>query len=649
MKKANYKRLCSLFTTDTIVVDGIADEAYLNAEKSLIINVKDGSAPKAYSGKTTTSGVVQSVWDGRTLYIFVDVTDNTPSYNSKYAGKLKLDPIGDGDAYSWLGSDFGDKGSIRKSTYNIGDAVEFSIDFWNDKVSKFQDDDGLFSITRDGYLTYYYDAMVNNHSSVYAHKDNREFNNRIKAWAVSEKDDGSGYCVELALELYAWDHEYNENGYLKAIKYPIKNGNCYGVDIMIGDAPVSDSGRSTRLYWSHSDDCLPFSSKDFNADWGEIILTGWNSEAFTFNDWNLTNAIRYTQSSALQKGVWSEASQKELDDALLNAKAVVGSKAQSIVDAAADRLIIAICSLRRKNIDFPDPLDLKACFTLPNVYRFFTQNDILPSRIVKTHEDWEARRKEILALAQFYEYGRKPERPDKLVIESIVYTQESIFSFATWKNEKIAYYKITITITYGSISASTYFRLELPSKTQIKAAGRTGKMPVMLSFDAAAAEYLEAGFAVLTIPTGDITDDRNAPWSGRSGFLRNFFPYERTSADEISNEMAAAWECSIAIDTLEKLVFEKYEIGEYSTADKLLAADKLAVTGFSIFGKYAFVSAVFDERIGVCIPSAAGCTGPSLYRYVTKYKEGLIWSWGVSDGCEVLGDTIRHKDRKSVV
>ena len=83
-----------------------------------------------------------------------------------------------------------------------------------------------------------------------------------------------------------------------------------------------------------------------------------------------------------------------------------------------------------------------------------------------------------------------------------------------------------------------------------------------------------------------------------------------------------------------------------------LDPSKLAVTGFSINGKYAFVAAVFDERIDVCIPGAAGATGPSPWRYVyrgqeydwtgTAYDSSRVDSYQVSSGTEVIANSVRH-------
>jgi hypothetical protein len=450
----------------------------------------------------------------------------------------------------------------------------------------------------------------------------------------------SGYCVELAFALYARDWAYDEAGLLRPYEVPVTNGNRYGVDLMIGDSLRSDAKRDARVYWSHRDNALPFSSKDYNADWGEIVLSGWNGEPFAFDDWPLREAIRFVQSPSLQKGVWSAETQRELDGALAQALQTVGSTDQLGVDAAARRLYGALAALRWKDAAYPDPLDLKAIFTLPNPYRF------LNGEPVRSIEDWPARRREILELAQHYEYGFKPQAPDRIAIDGASAATERAFSFHTGTEQEISFFKIDVTVTCGEVAASTAFRLRLPEKERLSALGRP-KLPVILSFRAAVDEYLDAGYAVLEIPTGDISDDRVNPWSKREGFMRNFFPYDRESVKEVGNEMAAAWECSIAIDVLERLAAGHYDLGEYGDAAHLLAPDRLAVTGFSICGKYAFVSALFDERIDVCIPGAGGCSGPSLYRFATP-RGGLKWSWGTSTGSEVMGDTIRHNPGRGI-
>ena len=160
---------------------------------------------------TTTHGELRSVWDGRTLYLLVEVSDDTPSFN------LALPAWGASNATNF-------------------DGVEFALDFWNDKVDKFEDDDGLFTISRDGKLTYAPNNGVINHQSVHAFKDDREYTNRIKDFKVVSTP--TGYTVELALQISG---------------ATLANGTKFGLDVMIGDSPADETPRTARVYWSHND------------------------------------------------------------------------------------------------------------------------------------------------------------------------------------------------------------------------------------------------------------------------------------------------------------------------------------------------------------------------------------------------------------
>jgi hypothetical protein len=84
-------------------------------------------------------------------------------------------------------------------------------------------------------------------------------------------------------------------------------------------------------------------------------------------------------------------------------------------------------------------------------------------------------------------------------------------------------------------------------------------------------------------------------------------------------------------------------VGEETTSDQILDGfvdvDQISVTGYSINGKYAFVSALYDDRIKVAIPGAAGATGPQTWRYnpaATVYT----WGNGNSAGGELIGDNV---------
>ena len=161
---------------------------------------------------------------------------------------------------------------------------------------------------------------------------------------------------------------------------------------------------------------------------------------------------------------------------------------------------------------------------------------------------------------------------------------------------------------------------------------------------------------MLEVPASVTSDDRNDPWlnrmtgGNRSGTLRSFFPYHRDGdLHEISNEMLAALGCSIGVEVLEKLAAENTPLGTAGGAAARIDPGKLAVSGFSINGKYAFVSAVFDERIDVCIPAAAGATGPAVWRYDRNYPQGgNLYSWGLVPGGELLADSVRHNPGRTI-
>ena len=581
-------RLRAMFTTEPIPVDGTDGGPWASAEAAEIKNAKRGDA--AAPAETDARGTLRALWDGERLFLLVQVWDATPAYSGlSIPGRERS-----GGGYNFYTQ------KNDPDAYRSEDGVEFSLDFWNDKSGKFEDDDGLFTITREGLLTYERNAMVVNHSSVHAMEANREYSDRIAAWAVHERPDGSGYNVFLCLELFGT---------------VLDNGTLIGLDVMIGDSPADGQARIARVYWSHEDDRLPAGSQDYNVDWGEIELSGWNGlDPFPYDDWKLRTRLRWLRSPSFVKGVWTPESQEGLDAAVAEAEAALVSGNKETVNRASEALEGAVSALRWADTRYPDPMDLPVETTLPNIYEFFD------GRAVTGPEDWTARRSEILDLAQFYEYGYKPPMPDSISIGAIRWTNGG-FDWTTFANQP-AGWVIPVTVAYGGKTETIEYTLALPEKTDRLA-------PVLLSFGADSAGLLSKGIAVLEIPASVTSDDRNDPWlkgmtgGNRAGTLRSFFPYHRDGdLNEVSNEMLAALGCSIGIDALELLAAEDTPLGTAGGAAARIDPGKLAVSGFSINGKYAFVAAVFDARIDVCIPAAAGATGPAVWRYNMNYPQG---------------------------
>ena len=163
-------------------------------------------------------------------------------------------------------------------------------------------------------------------------ESNREYSDRIATWAVRERDDGSGYNVFLCLELYGAAQE---------------NGTLIGLDVMIGDSPADGQARTSRVYWSHEDDSLPAGSQDYNVDWGEIELSGWNGQdPFPYDDWKLRTRLRWLRSPSFVKGVWTPESQEGLDAAVREAEAALETGSKEEVDRASETLEAAVAALR---------------------------------------------------------------------------------------------------------------------------------------------------------------------------------------------------------------------------------------------------------------------------------------------------------------
>ncbi|MDR1109072.1 MAG: hypothetical protein LBL19_08565, partial [Spirochaetaceae bacterium] len=460
------------------------------------------------------------------------------------------------------------------------DNVEFAVDFWNDKQDKWADDDGLFAISRSGKLVYDSSGGFGDegtYASVFASPDAREYNNRIKAYAVTEKSGGAGYIVELALQIY---------GAKPA------NGTGFGVDVMISDAPANDTARTARTYWSHKDNTYRFSSRDGNQDWGAIVLSGYDGQSvFVKNDWMLTNAIRwvdanlpgtegYAGTGASVSANWSTATWTALSNAvkagrdLLTVDSnthVAPSVTQEEIKTKAQAIEGAIAGL----IAADDPLGATAMtapvtntLTDPLVFKTNLTGGT-PGASVANSEDWEKRAEEIRLLASIYEYGPKPGNPASVTVTRVTGAPGfgPHWEPAPWYypnrppmqvSSSPASYAIESTISYAGTEVSVPAGVSpAPGSANITfnlfKPGSSGKAPVIINFDGNQAEFTDNGIAVLAVPSSDITsDDRASPWNPvRAGTFRQFYPYgARGQRYEISNEMGAAWGAFRAIDAL---------------------------------------------------------------------------------------------------
>jgi hypothetical protein len=766
------------------------DTTWAAANSSPVNQFKHATNAANAAGGYSTDGTLRSLWDGYTLYLAVTVNDTTPSNLTALTSTTQR------------------MTTVADASWGNFDAVEFDIDFFNDKIDKWELDDGMIKVSRNGKLAGHRLNGTGDETwaDPFSQPEAREFTDRLKDWGAYEVT--GGYVAWLALEIYAGADP--------------QNGMSFGIDVMLQDSPSNDAPRSGRTYWSHRDNSYRFNSMDGNLDWGCIVLTGHtaaNNNDFAMSDWMLTNPIRWAKGErwALAPGAgwwptvyngaianylinlpdsvapsWTSASWTAFQNAISAGQALLTQAdswgrphvnfttvSQQQIKTMAQAIEAAIVNLRwADDVLGATELDAAPLNTLPDPMVFKTDGDfgggavipgITKGNQVSSWAEWQLRVREIKALASIYEYGPIPDAPKthSVVIQS---TPEVP---AHWEHPgwwivgglpgKVditpSAYTLTASYTYDGSEGATWdgtadtkisglsaiagsktdaYAISFPTEAAKQANGITGAVPVVVSFTGSTQAYLQRGIAVINVPTTVTEDARsNAVWYSRTSSFRTFYPYVRGARHEISNDMAAAWGASRAVDALYDAAnmdlyqrsitingitsSEDFQLGDRLSADGVtwwtvgqlnraenpqaqlgtggigmlfLAAGavpptsggnviftqfqrivgngvyenavrgnasatitvggqvatgkkmkdivdytKIATDGFSINGKYAFVSAVFDSRINLAIPGAAGATGPQTWRYDARGNE---YSWGAPGGAELIADNVLH-------
>ncbi len=571
---AQNKTLDAVFTPSAIAVDGKAEDAWSKAAP-VAIPICMNAQKTAQLNDCKVSGTVQALWNGPTLYLLFNVIDPGVATSAQQ--------------------------EMRRS------GVQVYVDQFDDKFPKFEEDDGYFMVSAAGQQT--------------GNRANANLPYYPTVWSAHLQSSAAaatpnGYIVEAAWSI----------GDL-----PLKNGTKIGMEFVINAVTGTAPNAGYQLYWASGNN----KGVNDNTMWGDVILAGYDGKSpMPLNTYMLRRTVAKatpsdSSATGLVRGIWKD--ETRLDRALAAAKtALETAKTQTAIDSANSALEAALQGLRRSG-KHPDPYDLPSLTTLPDPFTFANGTK------VRSAGDWDKRRGEIRDLAQYYEFGYMPARPQSLTATAA--------PGATANSRAI-----TVTIQDAGKTVSFAPVLYLPSTG-------TAPYPVIVeeSFRAQTPPnpaFIQGGYAVLSIPTSDApafgakgiaSDDGN-----HTGAFFTLYPYKLDrEGDDRGVLLAWAWGASRGVDALEYVAAHDPEYAN------LLDLKKLVVTGFSRWGKAALLAGFLDDRFQVTAPGGSGSGGAAPYRYDSfgnrPYRSafGNEYPWGRSPGAESMGDHVRHQTHNS--
>lgn len=212
----------------------------------------------------------------------------------------------------------------------------------------------------------------------------------------------------------------------------------------------------------------------------------------------------------------------------------------------------------------------------------FPANALLPDPFTRLNgtritakSDWTCRREEILQLAEKFVYGQKPAKP------------ASVTGTVSRTN-------ITVNVSNQGKSAGFSASVQLPSGS--------GPFPVVFVVDGIGADtatILATGVAVINYNPFAVGAE-GTPRNNKQGAFYSIYG----SNSSTGLLMAWAWGVSRMIDVIQQ------------SGGGILRADAIGVTGCSRFGKGAFVTGAFDQRIALTMPIESGTDGVPIFRGV---------------------------------
>lgn len=593
------------FTRQPVVVDGVREAVWDLAPSYPIANRFNAEMTAVLAGEGST-GTLRALWDGPVLYLLVEVSGDATRSDS-------ATPVWNRGAYS-----------------PESDGLFVFMDAFNDQWGMETDTQGVFFIGANPQLpgvASFVNSGIPSLGSFFnpAHQDHSP---RLKAFKASGHRDGRvNYTYEMALQIGGWGDEWDRK---------LANGSQVGIELAIADQGHSltflsrsrvDSGRE-------GNSSLPNSERVRNRDWGVVTLSGQKREPLAESSWCADEAIRFWSSKSNPGDrVWTASSMAKWTAARTAYQSLPPDAALKKRGAAVRDVCAAFAALRWADTRFPDPHDLPLLHTLPDVWQFFDRSKGTKGRVTSAQE-WSLRKRELLELAQFYEYGYKPRLGDD-------YTIAITDNGYSGTGNAMVSARVTPTNARfsGGVPLDMTINITLPTTVP-------GDRPAPVSFGG---NWTANGIASVPFPNwaGDNRSDAGA-WGNpnRTGTFYRLFPYERNSTQADSSILIAnATGVSVTLDALQMAVAANPQLR--ARLDPARAVTK----GFSIGGKNAFVAAIYDERVKVAVNGGSGATGPANWRYNAQgqeydFTDTPFYNPGaeriVAHGTEGPGNSYRH-------
>lgn len=438
------------------------------------------------------------------------------------------------------------------------DGIEVYIDPLWDRSESYQDDDWAFSVLANGTS-----SMMSGDGSFLC--------------GVSTVE--AGYIVEVGIKL---GEVLNEDLVI-------------GFDVRLNDYNSEGTIKGRANLFDRTDKC-----QESPCALGELVFSGERSTPAAVSTAGVQKLVERLESEDLTVFGGYET----MYPRILALKALLEES-----DVTAKEVTEAMCDTHDaydKLVDasgFPAVAEFEAVDELPDPFIMLDGTDM------KTIADWEARRKEISDMYQYYMYGVWRDGSDEIVTYD--------YNNGT----------LTVYVERISTGAKTQFTATvLMPSSSIKAPSSAG-YPVLVGMHAGISEEAANanGFATITLDWfayGIASDDTK-----HTGAFYDLYPYGSNWQDQTGVLMAWSWGCSKILDALEAGLGEELNIDGTNSI----------VTGVSRWGKAAAVCGAFEPRFKMVAPSCSGAGGLALYRYVSKGNVYDFSSKGAS-AAYVYGD-----------